>query len=628
MTDNWKGNSSNLMQMNSTEINSDSNNKIFINNIKFFKNDIEKELLKLENKINFQNNIINFEVKKKLETFSSKIEDISKKMDNYSSTIDKKIVEMNYYSERFESLTKSKQKMEQEFTNFKYKLKFTSEELTQSIQKYDKLILDSLMYPTTLGIKYKFNNFKDFIDYIIKAAESSKIYKENNLLEMQHYKSKLDNLILRLDVQLQNIYEASNTFIVQIKHDIEKQIISEFNSLSDKFLKLKNQSEDLEKDINKINEKITEQDNKNEEFNNNLNSLITSVEEIKSFNNDIQKLVSDNKEEIGGIKINYNSLNKKIDDIEKEKQNFYKYETIPLVGENNKLKYHLNRGRIYDTASEIGKITLSKEGFNQFNTYRDNDIKFKYENNFIDNRFRRKRRIGSVDYTAEGFQYEKDFPYYHNSYMYNTLYLKEKRSPVLYPRNSIDITSTQDNYDDNFIKQIKVIHLSYNNLNKNDRRPLSEKNSPKGKNGRQNLDLIDGKIKKTSYKNNIKKKLFNKENENNNMIKDFKNGFQSYQTKLPLLKSLSNLNALIQDNKSEQKRIKIENKEKTKKEGKKNEKIMNYRKQDYHSLFSLKFLNFKETNRKKHFSKKIERIKKLTRNKNFHICSNSSLNNN
>ena len=157
--------------MNKNKIDSSENiYKIFEsqkNNLKqdilFLKEDILKDFRQIENKLNTKYDNQNENIIKKFEKFENNIEAINNKINNLSSLIS---TDKNMH-QNVSNLFEFKEKIEKEFMTQKITIKNINKELKDSINNYNKIISESIIYPGVIGPKSKFSTFHELIDYIL-----------------------------------------------------------------------------------------------------------------------------------------------------------------------------------------------------------------------------------------------------------------------------------------------------------------------------------------------------------------------------------------------------------------------------------------------------------------------------
>ena len=129
----------------------------------YFKNDILKDIKEQITKLNSK-------YIKRLNEFEDKLEVTEKKSDicyQKMSIISEGIINQNSYQQRFSELEKFQSKASETIMNSDFKIKNLDNLLHDTISKYDKIILDSILYPGIIGKKSEFQTFHDLIDFLL-----------------------------------------------------------------------------------------------------------------------------------------------------------------------------------------------------------------------------------------------------------------------------------------------------------------------------------------------------------------------------------------------------------------------------------------------------------------------------
>ena len=321
------------LQNNLENINKDFlNDKIFIKDILYFKNEILKEVKQLDYKLSIQNNINN-DMNKKLSLYNSKLEDFTKKIDNFSNFINKKDGETNYYTKKLDTLYEFKTKIEQDSISQNYKLNLTAEELKDAINKYDKLIYNNIIYPGVIGMDCKFKDYHEFIDYVLQQINTFSVFKEKNIFDLKIYKKKLESNIKSLNLQFQSLLNNANSYAINNIKESEEKCLNQIKLYDEKLFELKVENCDFVKKMEIQNKEILKEWKKITEIKKEVTDLIeTTVENIKNSNNDIQKLFDDYQEEFKEIKNNYILLTNLFHDNKEQSSNI----NITLANFNQK----------------------------------------------------------------------------------------------------------------------------------------------------------------------------------------------------------------------------------------------------------------------------------------------------
>ena len=275
----------------------------------FFKNDILKELKILDSKLEEQKKY-NLEFKNNFNKYDIKIEKFNEKIEYFSTIINNREAEMNYYNEKIGLLTEFKNKIDQDYCSINNKVKSNAEELTNTINKYDKLIYENLIYPGVIGKNSRFRDFREFIDYTLNNIKIFAIFKDKNITDLKSYKNKLDSIVNSLNYQIQNILSSANSFTLENKKSLEKNLLNEIKLFDEKFIKLR--VENLESIKNLENEKkeiFAEWENiKN--MKKELTELVdSSLKKINNSNHSIKKNLEKYEKQFNEIKNNISSIN-------------------------------------------------------------------------------------------------------------------------------------------------------------------------------------------------------------------------------------------------------------------------------------------------------------------------------
>ena len=257
------------------------------NNLKtdilFLKEDILKDFRQIENKLNTKYDEQNSNVTTKLEKFENNIEAMNTRISQLSSLIstDKNI------QQNISNLFEFKVKIEKDCMNNNILIKNITKELKESINYYNKLLSDSIIYPGVIGVNCKFVTFREMMDYILLNLNQLKTIKDKNNIDLKSYKTKLESLVKSFKIQIDSIMMNTTEITNKKIEEFEKRLQELLNNQESKFFDLKVE-------------------------NNKLHLLLE-----KSLNqfNILSKLVNDHKEEFKFFKIKFNSLNDFIKDL-------------------------------------------------------------------------------------------------------------------------------------------------------------------------------------------------------------------------------------------------------------------------------------------------------------------------
>ena len=325
-----------------------SNNEKQIKSLKeellYFKNDVLKDLKSTENKINQKCEAQNNEIISRLEEIKKKTNMISHK---FSILTDERPSD-NINKEKIAVLESFKKKTEDYIPTIDFRINNLNNELRNTIIKYDRVILDSIVYPGIIGKQCQFKTFHELIDFLLVNVNRLLLYKDKSTLEAKEYKIRFEEtketFNNKIEFHMNNTTEFVKECIKNTEDNLNKQIKDLNEKLANTIVdfnvkfnvlegKIANHIEDrikkLNKSINDINIKLTAD----------IEIINTNYENLKKeFELSNEKNLNLIKEEIGNTKsivlntikeddLNYlnqeniNFINKTIEDYNNNKNN-------------------------------------------------------------------------------------------------------------------------------------------------------------------------------------------------------------------------------------------------------------------------------------------------------------------
>ena len=203
------------------------NQRITLNrDIIFLKEDILKDFKRIETNLNTKYEKLNANVVNKLYKFESIIEAMKTRIDDLSSLIstDKNI------QQKVLQLTEFKRKITDKVMNQEIALKVNSAELKESINKYDRILTDSVIYPGIIGNNGQFRDFHEMIDFILLGINQFNTFKEKNAVDFKDYAIKIENLYKSLKAQTDSIVSSCNTYCTKQIGSFDAKIGKMINS--------------------------------------------------------------------------------------------------------------------------------------------------------------------------------------------------------------------------------------------------------------------------------------------------------------------------------------------------------------------------------------------------------------
>ena len=380
--------------------------------------------------MNLKKDIIQFqdETLKNIRQMQYKLDDKYAKSDQYLNEkitkfdlkinlLENKITELsnlittdNSMKEKLESLFKFKE--ETQDTIFKRRAKFNEleKQFNDNIDRINKILMNTVIYPTVIGKTAKFQTFHEFIDYVILEISQLNIFKNKSQMDsFTSFKKKIDGALEAFKIQMNNLTPKEITN--QLLNDLAQKIDSTFKLYDEKLqniraenfnysIAIKKKTEEMNKQINNL---MIEQNYINKvlkkiqkfEFLNILNNEITEVnEKINKAFNILRDLSSFHPE----VKHNYRqeleqkSSKKVFSGVKEYIKGFINAEELSSM---KKFSFQNSKTKIYDTPFSNQKIGQNISIENSFNNYFSQK---KQNNDYINKKFVRKK---SVNFSLE-----------------------------------------------------------------------------------------------------------------------------------------------------------------------------------------------------------------------------------
>ena len=297
------------------------NQRINLNkDIIFLKEEILQDFKRIETNLNTKyekqsSNTINkiFKFESVIETMKTKIEDLSEMI-----FIDKNIQQKVF------QLTEFKRRTEDKIIKHEATIKYNTSELKEAINKYDRILTESVIYPGIIGTNSRFKDFHDMIDYILSRISEFNIFKDKNTIDFDEYTLKMDNLYKSIKSDKDSIISTCNIYCAKQIGEYDTWLKKKINSIETNMIEIQKEISEIKinfeekikslndtmKKINKITDdgylKIGKEikENKNENnkkleiYNNDLNSIKKKLKTI------YYKIMKDNSSSNQNSKIN------------------------------------------------------------------------------------------------------------------------------------------------------------------------------------------------------------------------------------------------------------------------------------------------------------------------------------
>ena len=287
----------------------DSLNRGFLNpeiasikqDILFFKNDMLKDIRKLEEKLNLKITNQNLMSSEQYNAFEKKMDSITTQITEINSLL----VNNTNLTEKVNTLQIFKSRTEDSIFRVNARINTFEKEYREYIDNVEILINNNLKYPGIIGKNSRFSNFRHFIDYILKYFNDFNDFKDEiRNFNFNEFKKKIISDLNDFRFAINENYSNSILLIQRNVQDFDKRM-DDLIKKNEKFLKAnESKFEELENKINNylseyqakftsleqnINEKYDEQLKEVENIKNLKNEFIEEMEKIKTKFEEIKK---------------------------------------------------------------------------------------------------------------------------------------------------------------------------------------------------------------------------------------------------------------------------------------------------------------------------------------------------
>ena len=544
-----------------------------------------KELMKFKNDIlAYFRDRDNFYLEK-LKELKTQADITDKNLDNLSDTTSKNFnsflinqAEINTKLDKVKSFDAFVNKANDKLISHEIRINCVREDLTKTIQKYDKIYLENLEVPGYIGRCSKYANCKIFFSEMIKEMDRFNTYREKNTIDLCTYKERLENIIKTFQSLVDNNNDSQIKYITRLNDKTNKNLletleekISNVRVDNSKFaIDLINKATELKElcdNMNRMKDDLFKEFNvKAEEFNKKIDETNKSFDDFKVEYATIRKKFLELSDFIksgrfsrnfGSIfgKKEINSISKKLiketresidakdvkllDNIEDiEKIEFKQKCNIDLKNKTNKT----NNNYVNNNNSAYSANNKDNNNINRFS---------KSQNNFyINNNIGKKKMYGfeqnNTNNTNNHKNNEKNEKN-RNSVDNSNNVMKVHQGILFYLGNNNGDNSSKNANKNNIIKEKDIDHNS--KQIKNSIIPIEIKdiqkqniaNEPKSKNNEDLLDIEITKVQKEEKKSSLAEELSMSESCISN-INNSINTFSTTNDKNNSLNSLINLN--------------------------------------------------------------------------------------
>lgn len=271
-----------------------------LNSITQFKADIVNAISEIEEKTMNRMNQMQSTLNSKFSVYQSKIEGI----DNAIKEISSKVINLQIASDSFHNILPNQKKFSENLMTYDIRLSNLSKELSSSIFKYDKIILDNLIIPGQVGEYCKFKNMKEFILFLSDQISILNAFKEKTLYDIKNIKEKLDK----------NYNFLTNK--IEVSQNASEKLISTRLSIVEKDYK-----DTIQEHLTKVSEIKIENSKYYALMKDSSNELKTEIDTMRSLKNEIitmnDQLLKETKRETESMNDKFLSIKNEFSKINK-----------------------------------------------------------------------------------------------------------------------------------------------------------------------------------------------------------------------------------------------------------------------------------------------------------------------
>ena len=283
-------------------------NIIVNNDMKYFKNELLKELKKIKQELFAKFSEYSIELNEKIKKASTENEQLDEKIEFISKNIDSKITsfldEKNKYN-----LDRIIADIRDNIMTNDIKIQTMREELRIHKDQYEDIVRNNILYQGMIGPGCKYRNLHQFIDFLIASLNNLTTQLNQKTTDMRSYKTKTDNTFHNVNSQINEIIMGYKSYVNQSMKDFDTKIRNEIKTFDDKILEIRvlnmQNTKEIQKKLSDYDEKYKTLDNIENIINENNSKVI---DDIKETNNKLFQMVEDYKKEFEEMKKQYNEL--------------------------------------------------------------------------------------------------------------------------------------------------------------------------------------------------------------------------------------------------------------------------------------------------------------------------------
>ena len=284
----------------------ESQRKNIKQDILFLKEDILKDFREIENKLNTKYEKQNSNTVTKLHKFEISIEAMKNQIFELSTLIstDKNI------QQKVLNLQEFKTKVSDKLIKQDLSIGANETMIKEAINRYDKILNESILYQGVIGNNARFQTFHHLIDFLLLNINQFVNFKDKNMIDFKSYKTKLESLFKAIKVQADSIVTTNNKYtnkrIIESEKRLKELITVQDAKIYDIRLESNNCSTNLDNKFQEMNKEIRELlMSRGEKF----DKLDEEIDLLKDYNKGVAMKFENNENEIKYIKEKLKLLN-------------------------------------------------------------------------------------------------------------------------------------------------------------------------------------------------------------------------------------------------------------------------------------------------------------------------------
>ena len=283
--------------------------------ITYFKEDILKSMKVIENKLTQKISLQTTEMNDTLTSYNKNFEHVYQKIKDLAELI----TTDNAALDKIAALLTFKASTIENLTAFDVKQNRIDIDLQNAIFKYDKIILEHILYPSIIGNNCKFRTMHDFVDYCLNQISHFNSFKDKQILDLKSYKTKLETVIKSFQTQIESITKTYSQLTDKKINESELKMKSLLKVYDDRLEDIRIENGTYAIQLKNLCESLTKEWQGVLNIKNEIEvNLQTQVDIMKEDNEKVLMCFENYQNEFKGIKSKFNVLSDAIKDIRKQ----------------------------------------------------------------------------------------------------------------------------------------------------------------------------------------------------------------------------------------------------------------------------------------------------------------------